>query len=894
MSNENSYHDPPRRWMRFLEWFCDDRFWAEIEGDLIEWYNDEVETYGEQKANRAFLKQMPSYFRLYFFQKKTFSHSLYSKAMFQNYFKTVIRNFLKHKWYASINLLGLTIGFTAFILISIYLHYQTNFESFHSKADRIYRSTYIYTNGPEFKVQWARVPVDYVNELPNEIPEIKKLIRFQNQDRKYVRIGEEKFKSTHAYSTDKSVFEVFDFKLIAGNSLTALAQPKSVILSRELAQKYFGKNNVLGEEIYITSGLTAEETAYQITGVMEDLPSNTHLPVEMLLSFKDEAERSGWAYIYTLLEDGASIETVEAKIPQFIANHVDSASVWQTDFKFQALPDIHLHSNLAREIVPNGNILYVRIFYLVGFFILLIAFINFINLNSALSVKRTKEFGMRKVLGARKSHNLLYAFTESVTYSLIGLLGGAILAYYLFPYFRQLTGTDFNLSFLPFAGFLFLIVILGGFLSGIYPATVMSSLNLITTLKSPRKITVSGYSIDVRRLLVGLQFCASIILIGGALVGFNQIQFIKQKNLGLKKDQILAIPSVPDPVTAGYKKFKEQVKAISGVQKVAACMQVPSEEIRDSGPVLVKGMNEDPRKAPTMDMQIIDGDFMEMMDIEFLAGHVPNHEFVLKPIPAFTEEYTVQHYINEQPRTYIINEMGMKKLGWSTPEEAIGQEISWSIGPFRLAMGPITGVVKDFHQESLKNEVDPLLMVFDPIWLRSFLLELETKQLPSTIKQIGAVWEESFPKYPFEYHFLDDLFNDLYEAESTQIQLLSWFSLLSIFIAAIGLFSLVAYNLQMRMKEIAIRKVLGANLKNLIQLISKEYIWIIIVSGSIAIPISYYGVHQWLENFAYRIDISFFTYLMTLFIILVTLLFIISMQTFWSTQANPADNLNQE
>ena len=223
---------------------------------------------------------------------------------------------------------------------------------------------------------------------------------------------------THAYVTDKAVFEVFDFKLLAGNPQSALAEPKSIVLTEELANKYFGRTNVVGEEIQIVSGFSAEELVYQVTGVMENVPANTHLPVEMLMSFKDEQERSSWAYIYTLLEEGASIESVEAKIPQFIANHVDSASVWQTGIEFQALSDIHLHSHLAREIVPNGNAMYVQIFYLVAFFILLIAFINFINLNSALSVKRAKEFGVRKILGARKSHNLLYAFTESVSYSL--------------------------------------------------------------------------------------------------------------------------------------------------------------------------------------------------------------------------------------------------------------------------------------------------------------------------------------------------------------------------------------------------------------------------------------------------------------------------------------------
>ena len=815
-------------------------------------------------------------------------------TMLRNYLKTVVRNFLKHKWYAGVNLMGLAVGFTAFILICIYLHYQTSFENFHSKADRIYRPTYQTQVGQEFNVQWARIPVGYINELPTEIPEIKTLIRFQNQDRKYVRVDKEKFRPTHAYVTDKEVFEVFDFKLIQGSPKTALAEPNSVVLTQELASKYFGNANPVGQEVYINSSLAPEETGYQVTGVMEDLPANTHLPVEMLLSFKDETERSGWAYVYTLLEKGASIKAVEAKIPGFIANHVDEAAAAQVGFEFQPLRDIHLHSDLAREIVPNGNALYVRIFLFVAIFVLAIAIINFINLSSALAVGRSKEFGVRKVLGARKRDNLLYALTESVSYSLLALALGALFAHWLFPFFQQLTGVSLTLNVLPFGLFLMAIAIAGGLLSGIYPATVFNALNLSTMVKSPRMLRVSSFSINIRRALLSVQFCTSIMLIGGALTGYQQLQYLNRKNLGLKKEQIMTLPALPDAVTAKYSSFKEQAKAIDGVQTVAACMQTPSEEIRDSGPVLVKGVNDDPEQAPVMDVQVIDADFIEMMDIELVAGHVPNHEFVLNPIPEFTPDYTVIDYINEQPRTYLINETAMQQLGWDSAEDAIGREISWSIGGFQLAMGPITGVVKDFHQESLKNKIDPLVMVFDPIWLRTFLLEVETAELSSTIQQIGAVWEETFPKYPFEYYFLDELFDKLYQTERVQIQLLSWFSLLSIIIAAFGLFSLVAFNLRTRVKEIAIRKVLGADLKSLIRLFSKSYLWVVVISGCIALPISYWGIQQWLQNFAYQMAFSPLLLLLPLGVVVAALLLIISVQTFWSARANPADNLSQE
>ncbi|MCB0633609.1 MAG: FtsX-like permease family protein [Saprospiraceae bacterium] len=813
--------------------------------------------------------------------------------MFSNNIKVIIRNFLRHKWYAGLNLLGLATGFAAFILICIYLYHETHFDNFHSHADRIYRPTYITKGAQGFNVHWARIPVNYINELPEEMPEIQTLIRFQNQERKYVRIGAKKFTPTHAYTTDPEVFEVFDFKLLAGDPVTALAEPHTAVISRELAHRYFGHDRPIGREFFITGNFQAEEIAYQVTGVMEDLPSNTHLPVDMLLSFSGPDERQGWAYVYTLLKEGASIKSVEAKMPDFIATHTDNTDGFQNAFEFQPLKGIHLHSDLAREIIPNGNALYIKIFGLAAFLILAIALINFINLNSALSLGRSKEIGLRKVLGAEKKHNLFYAFSESVTYTLLALSAGVLISYLLFPAFQQLSGASLSLPLGYFALFLLGVAVLGGLLAGIYPALVMNTLHLPQILQNGKTIRMGGYSFNVRRILVGMQFAASIVLIGSALVGYRQIRYLEQKNLGLQKEQIIALPALPDAVTAQYNGFKEKIKAIDGVSRVAACMQVPSEEIRDSGPVLVKGRNDDPKQAPMIDMQVIDADFIDLMDIQFAAGHVAKHEMVWKPAPEFGPELSPQDYLGGQPRTYVINETAMHQLGWDDPEQAIGQEINWSVSNFVLAMGPITGVVKDFHQESLKNEIDPIVMTFEPIWLRSFLIQVNSSEVQPVISQIQAIWDHSFTQYPFEYHFLDELFDKLYRSEHRQIRLLAWLSMLSVIIAGIGLFSLVAYNLQTRLKELAIRQVLGAKLPGLIQLVGKEYLWIVSISAIIAVPVSYYGVKKWLQNFAYHIDVSMLTYGLSLLIILLVLLLIISVQTWWSSRMNPVEHLKE-
>ncbi len=364
-------------------------------------------------------------------------------AMLKNYLKISLRSFKKNFLYASLNVLGLTIGFTAVIFILIYLHYETSFESFHNQSERIYRASYRYESGGEYDVHWARVPVDYVNELPNDIPEIEKLVRFQNHERKYIRVADEKFRPKHAYVTDPEVFQVFNFPLIAGNSETALVQPRSVVLTETMARRYFGSTDVVGRDLYVSGGLASEELLYKVTGVMANVPSNTHLPVEMLLSYRDQDERAGWAYVYTLLNEEAILANVQPQMRDFVLKYNDETTAQQVSLVLQPLSEIHLQSDLAREIVPNGSQLYVTIFFFVGLFILLVALINYVNLSSALAMGRSQEVGIRIVMGANQRHIMSHAWLESVGYTLVAMVLAGLLAYGLSPYFRQLTGADF-------------------------------------------------------------------------------------------------------------------------------------------------------------------------------------------------------------------------------------------------------------------------------------------------------------------------------------------------------------------------------------------------------------------------------------------------------------------
>ena len=779
------------------------------------------------------------------------------------------------------------------VLQSAYVYQETSYEQFHEHVDRIYRPTHLIQGQNDFEIHFARVPVNFINELPEAIPEVEKLIRFQNKEQKYIRVGEERFKPEYAYVTDQEVFEVFSFSFLEGFSKTALKNPYSVVLTESTARKYFGHTQVVGEEILVSGDWSAEEQSYHVTGVMQDLRVNTHLPVDMLFSFANEEERTGWAYIYALLRPGTTIEEVEAKIPGFIADHTDPESPNRISFVFQPLRNIHLHSNLAREITPNGQELYVKIFFWVGFIIWLIALINFSNLSTALAMGRSKEMGMRKILGAGRLQLMMFSIIEAVIQSLVALALGLVAALLLFPAFSQLTNVSIFPPKIYFVPALVGLALMTGILAGILPAALLASVKILQTLRmgSQWSMRQKVRGLNIRRGMVTLQFGAALMLLAGALVGYQQFQFIRKTNLGLKSEQILTLAEVPSAVTQEYATLKNRLLQIPGVKNATACMQLPSTEIRDVGPVNVRGSDTN-GQDPMMDIQIIDPDFMQMMELEILAGEDFTKNIPLGSYPDFAKDLTPQQYLSETPRKYFINETAMHQLGWQTADQALGKEINWSIGNFVLAHGPVAGVIKDYHQESLKNKVDPLVLTLEPMWWSNIMLQLDTDRLPQTIASIEKVWNDMFP-YAFDYSFLDDSFAQLYAQDEVQMHLVSILTGIAILIAFLGLISMVAFALRSRAKELAIRRVIGATIFSLVKLIGWEYLWVLLFATLIALPISYYGVSQWLQNFAYRTEISPWIYsgaVLSIFALLVTTIYL---QTFKATVENPMESLRE-
>ncbi len=799
------------------------------------------------------------------------------------------------RWYGVLNIFGLSIAFTANLFIGSYLYQELSYDRFHDHAERIHRVTYLVEGQEGFRTHFARIPVDYVNELPAEIPGIQRLVRFQNHEQKYLRIGQDRYRPRHAYVTDAEVFEVFDFALFQGDVRSALSSPYSVVLTKSAANTYFGRTDVLGEEIVVTGEWTPEEQIYRVTGILDDVPVNSHMPVDMFFSFVNEEERTGWAYVYLLLSPGADGREIETMIDAFVQDHSDTQTGLEISMILQPLTTIHLHSHLARELQPNGRSVYVKLLFWVSLAIWLIALINFSNLKTAQILGRIKDFGVRRVLGATRWQLGLNTLLGVTSQSFIAMLMATLLYVIIWPLMQVWID---DLVFPPMYLLLPFILVLGlltGVLAGIFPLFITVSMRITELLEKGRtwSLQLIHSSNKIRKPLVFIQFSAAIALLAGTFFAHQQINYLYTKNLGITTDQILTIKEVPYAVIKGYKSFKNQIMGVPGVISVSACMQLPSTEIRDVGPVDVQGRKQQVSEKSMMDMQIIDPDFIDMMGLEIIAGEDFTRHLDLGSVPEFNQEFTALDYLGTAPRKYFINETAMHQLGWQNPDQAIGTPINWSIGNYKLAHGPIAGVIKDYHQESLKNKIDPTLMTVEPIWLSNFLIKIETANLESTLEELEKAWNKQF-HYPFEFSFLDDEYDQLYHGDQVQIRLLSTLTALAIFVSLVGLISLVALALRTRAKELAIRRVMGANLPSLTFLIGREYLGILIISFCLGVPVSYYWIQIWLDNFAYRIVPTPIGFLMVLIIMACLIGLLTLFQTFNATRTSPIKYLSED
>ncbi len=820
--------------------------------------------------------------------------------MIGHYLKSAIRNLRKHTFFSFINIVSLAIGIAAFILILLYVRFEHSYDRFHTKADRICRVTRKYDNPNGYQRHFARTPETWINELPAEFPEIETLIRFQHTEDAGIRIGDHILRDDHWFTTDPEVFDVFDFQLTEGDASTALREPRSVVLSASMARKYFGEQNPIGEELQLIGWGPNQDTGYKITGIMKDTPSNSHFQVHFLCSWRTPQERQGWAYVYILLKPGFDLPALESKLPAFIEKHGGEESRRYSSMPLQKLTDIHLHSNIDRELEVNGDIRTVRLFSLISFFILLIAAFNFMNLSTARSLNRAREIGVRKVLGSSRRQLIRYFLSESLLYVLVALVLSLTLLEFILPWFGSMLGIQMSLNFFRDWNFLLLCLcgsILLGIFAGLYPALYLSSFRPAQVLGGKSfKVSSAGKSGSVlaRRLLVILQFSISTGLIICTLINYRQFRFLQHKHLGFNTEQIVALRNIRPNLKIKYGAFRNAVLEKSEIIDFTGVMDEPSKPVLDAGSTVVEG-SSDTENGTIVYILPCDENFIDFMNISQVAGHDFFPRNLSDPermyFPNLDETVAA---INQTEREYILNERALSVLGFNSAEEALGRQIEWGNALFHLQRGPIVGVVQDFHYSSLHDEIKPMLLIHEPFFIFTYLIKIRGSDARLALRQIEEAWKEVYPDQPFEYFFLDDMFEQLYRAEELQGKVMLLFSALAIFIAYLGLFGLTAFSTEQRKKEIGIRKVLGASIPNLAKILTKEIFISVILSVLIASPLAWLIMERWLQNFAYHTGIAWWIFPLAGCLALAIAAVTTGFQVFRAASSNPVESLKYE
>jgi len=757
---------------------------------------------------------------------------------------------------------------------------ELNYDRYHEKADNIYRVCVDAYFGSPMVLALVMAPAAPV--MVDEYPEVLAAARMSFPGKISVKYEDNLLQEQGVAYADNSIFDIFTFPFVKGDSKTALNIPYTVVMTEEMAEKYFGDDDPLGKIIVIGG-----KDKYTVTGVVENVPANSHFTFNMLRSMEtlettDKDAMGMWFniqyYTYILLDDKSDYEEFEGKLVDFVDRHMgESLAAAGGTLKcfLQPLTDIHLHSKIGGELSANGSITSVYLFTGIAIFILIIAVINFINLSTAKSAVRAIEIGVRKTFGANRISLIGQFLFESILFTLIAALIAFMLAELSLPFFSQLSGKHLSLNPLEQLWMLpvFLIIILiVGFLAGVYPALFLSGFRVITVLRIGFE-SVSSRSL-FRKSLVVVQFTISIALIIGTLTVFSQLRFMKKSELGFNKDQVLVIPQINRQMTQNLEPFKKELMDIDGVLKVTATSLQPAGGIQ-MDLVIPEGFADDqPQIVHALD---IDYDYLNTMEIQLLQGR--NFSRNMK---------------TDLTESIMVNETAVRQFNWENP---LGKTLNNSLrtdSGFVEVQRKVVGVVRDFHLSSLHNKIEPLILGLNPSGLKTLSIRVSPVSLKETIAALERKWNEIDPDRPFVYYFLDEAFDKKYQAEEQLSRITLYFSILAVFIGCLGLFGMSAFSAERRTKEIGIRKVMGATVTNILRLIYNEFMLLILISNVIAIPAAWYFTQRWLDNFAYRIGNHWWVYLFTVFLALSITLITISFQALKAATSDPVKALRYE
>lgn len=821
--------------------------------------------------------------------------------MLKNYLLIALRSLSKNKGYSLLNISGLAIGMAVFLLIAMYVRFERSYESFLPEADDIYRlALERYQNGELIIATAENVP-GAGPALRDELPEVLDYARMYNMGYKNNLIITNEnaqpepiaFKHRRFLYADSSFLSMMGYEMAMGSAATALAEPLKAVISEEYAEKYFGTENPMGKQLRMQDDDFNDETV-QVAGVFKNLPENTHLKFDVLFSYATLFSRGDWAperygttwgrndmYTFLKLKPGTDPAELEKKFPAIITkNSPELAEDNRNDIlKLQAIKDIHLTSDLAEEPEPNGNERVVSFMLLIGLLVLLIAWINYINLATARAMERAREVGVRKVSGAMKGQLVGQFLVESSLVNLTSIVLAFLLILLSLPAFNQLADLNFSWSDLSQPWFLLLlggIWLTGTFLSGIYPALVLSSFKPVTVLKGQFKNTGGG--LLLRKGLVVVQFAASVALIAGTFIIYRQLDFMLNKDIGMNIDQVLVVerpgisPRDREARNSAISVFRAEVEKSSNIESISASVTVPGKQREYKATAHQFGKPAD--DAVTIRFNSMDYNFMDVFEMEMIAGRTFSDEFPADP-----------------DTSVIISASAVELLGFDSPEEALNKTIS--IPWFRW--NPIiVGVVNDYHQVSLKKSADAMMFYCSPFSGEFYSMRVKTDNLENTIAHVQKSWETAFPGNPFDYFFLDDYFNAQYQNEQRFGNLATVFALLAILVGCLGLFGLSGYSIAQRTKEIGIRKVLGATTGGLVALLSKDMLKLVAFSILLAAPLGWWAMENWLQDFAYRINMEWWVFLIAGLLAVMVAFLTVGFQGAKAALANPIESLRSE
>jgi len=863
---------PPRWPTKLLERFCAPHLLEEVMGDLHERYYLRVLSMGEAKAKRKYWGEVLAYLRPSVLTRHYNTKSI-SMDMFKNYFKIAFRNLRSKKFYASINILGLAIGMCCCILIFLYVSHELSYDKFHTKTDRIYRVvTNIKTPTETLNIGVTSAPM--AAYMKADFPEVEEMVRL-DKARFLLQQGDLTFQEDNAMITDSTFFNVFSFTLLRGNPSTALVEPFSVVLTEDAAKKYFGNKEPMGQRLRMEG-----EYDLKVTGVMQNVPESSNFTFDVLLSLSTQAKlypeaMEQWGSFgyqsYVLLAEQANPLELESKLPDFLAKYIGNEDDGEgMHYSLFLEPLTHVYFS-ERPAPKRGSLTNIKIFSVIAAFILLIAGINFMNLATARATERAKEVGIRKVVGALRQQLTVQFLCEAILLSLLAFIIAVLGSELLLPAFNQLAGKTVAISIFQNAYHLplFLGVAFGiGLLAGIYPALVLSRFKSVAILKG--RFSSSPRGVWLRKGLVVVQFTISIILMAGTAVVYTQLHFMRNQALGFKKDQMLIIDfRGDDAIQKKIETFKQQLGNVSGINLAAASSSVPTRNSHGAYSEIENPAGD--MQASNINLFYVDHDFLHQYEMQLAAGRLFSRDF------------------STDTSALIVNEALVKSYGYQSPEEIIGKKFSqWGVE------GEIIGVIKDYHYRSLQQEVAPITIRLEPDNARYISLNLKGENIASTVSALEQQWKAMAPQRPFNYFFLDEAFDQQYRSEMRFGQLFICFAGLAIFIACLGLLGLISYTVVQRTKEIGIRKVLGASVQSIVTLLTKDFLSLVALAFLLATPVAWYVMHQWLQDFANRIDIEWWVFalagVLALFIAMLTVCF----QSIKAAFANPVDTLRNE